>query len=332
MKSPLVSVLMPVYNGEKFLNEAIDSILNQTYADFEFLIINDGSTDNSETIILSYDDSRIRYEKNNSNLKLIATLNKGIELANGKYIVRMDADDISTSDRIEKQVAFMEKNSDIGLCGTWFESFDEKETKGECKYASKHDIICFKHLYQIHLSHGTAIFRASLLDKFNFRFDKDFSHAEDYDLFSRMSQCTKLANLPFVGYYVRHHVNEVSVKYNNIQRHNSLKVRKRLFELLETKVDESELIAFEELNHQNYKGISLTNKEIKIMLESLILGNKKSNFIDLQYFEKEIKKLWLNYCYHKESYKIYKGSELLFDSMLLKNISKPKWLIKSLLN
>ena len=125
MTSATVTVLMPVYNGEMYLREAIDSILHQTFTDFEFLIINDGSTDNSETIILSYDDSRIRYEKNDSNLKLIATLNKGIELAKGKYIVRMDADDISIPDRIEKQVAFLEKNPDVGICGSWFTAFGQ---------------------------------------------------------------------------------------------------------------------------------------------------------------------------------------------------------------
>jgi glycosyltransferase involved in cell wall biosynthesis len=100
-----ISVLMPVYNAEKYLKESICSILNQTYGDFEFLIINDGSTDKSEEIILSFKDERIVYHKNESNIKLIATLNKGIALARGKYIARMDADDISLPDRLLHQVA-----------------------------------------------------------------------------------------------------------------------------------------------------------------------------------------------------------------------------------
>ena len=111
MSKPLVSVLMAVYNGEKYLLEAIESILNQTYTNFEFLIINDGSTDSTEEIILSYSDQRIRYIKNEQNLKLIASLNKGLDLAKGKYIARMDADDISLPDRLEKQVNFLERNS-----------------------------------------------------------------------------------------------------------------------------------------------------------------------------------------------------------------------------
>ena len=112
---PEITVLMPVYNGEKYLRPAIESILNQTFSDFEFLIINDGSTDNSESIILSYKDERIRYVKNENNLKLIKTLNKGIDLARGKYIARMDADDISLPTRLEREIEYMESHPECGL-------------------------------------------------------------------------------------------------------------------------------------------------------------------------------------------------------------------------
>jgi glycosyltransferase involved in cell wall biosynthesis len=332
MPLPCVTVLMPVYNGEIYLREAIESILSQTFTDFEFLIINDGSTDKSEKIIKSYNDSRIRYVKNESNLKLIATLNNGIELAKGKYILRMDADDISVPNRIEKQVAFMEQNPEIGLCGTWFNTFDEQGEKGRCTYAEDHDKICFKHLYQIHLSHGTSIIRKSTLMEFEFRFDKNFAHAEDYDLFTRMSLKTKLANLPYVGYHVRHHENEVSVIFNDIQRENVLKVRKRLFDLFDTKSDDSSLLAFEELNHQNYKGIKLSVQDVKLMLESLILGNQKYKYIDNVFFEKEIKILWLSYCYHASTLLTYRESANLYNLEMEKSIPKIKWVLNGIKN
>src|SRR3990170_6306785 len=104
--NPEITVLMSVYNGERFLREAIESILNQTYRDFEFLIINDGSTDSSREIILSYNDPRIRLIDNELNIGLTRSLNKGLRLARGKYIARQDADDISFRKRLEKQVAF----------------------------------------------------------------------------------------------------------------------------------------------------------------------------------------------------------------------------------
>ena len=112
---PVISVILPVYNAERFLREAIDSVLKQTFVDFEFIILNDGSTDKTEDIILSYKDPRIRYVKNEKNLKLIKTLNKGVDMARGKYIARMDADDISLPERFEKEVAYLEAHPDVAV-------------------------------------------------------------------------------------------------------------------------------------------------------------------------------------------------------------------------
>jgi glycosyltransferase involved in cell wall biosynthesis len=116
-KHPLVSVVMPVFNGEKYLREAIDSILNQTFADFEFIIINDGSTDDTLKIIKGYKDPRIVLISR-KNKGLVASLNEGIEKARGKYIARMDADDISLPERFEKQVEYLEGHPDCILLGT----------------------------------------------------------------------------------------------------------------------------------------------------------------------------------------------------------------------
>ncbi len=116
--NPKVTVLMPVYNAEKYLKTAIESILKQTFSDFELLIINDGSTDGSEEIIRSFNDKRIRLFNNEQNLGIIKTLNKGLNLAKGEYIIRMDADDISLPDRLELQVKYMEENPGIGISGT----------------------------------------------------------------------------------------------------------------------------------------------------------------------------------------------------------------------
>ncbi|MFT5919102.1 MAG: glycosyltransferase involved in cell wall biosynthesis, partial [Granulosicoccus sp.] len=143
---PLVTVLLPVYNAEKFLEQAIRSVLDQTFTEFEFLIINDGSTDRSEEIIVSFNDSRIRYIKNETNLKLIKTLNKGIEFASGKYIARMDADDISLPTRFEQQVALLEKQPEIGVCGTNCIIFTTKGEESPSQYASDNDEIKFNML------------------------------------------------------------------------------------------------------------------------------------------------------------------------------------------
>ena len=114
---------MTVHNGEKHLSEAIDGILNQTFKDFEFLVIDDGSTDGSADIIQSYKDVRIRFISNGKNLSVPVSLNMGLNLARGEYIARMDCDDISLPQRLEKQVQFMDANPEVGVCGTWLETF-----------------------------------------------------------------------------------------------------------------------------------------------------------------------------------------------------------------
>ena len=125
MKSPLVSVLMPCYNVELYVEDALTSIMRQTYTNLEIIVINDCSTDNTLSILenIALRDSRIKVISNSSNLKLIDTLNKGVEICSGEYIARMDADDISFPDRIERQVAFLEEKKDYDIVSTQFYTF-----------------------------------------------------------------------------------------------------------------------------------------------------------------------------------------------------------------
>ena len=120
---PSISVVMPAYNAEKYLREDIDSILAQTYDDFEFIIINDGSIDRTKEIILSYSDPRIVYIENEQNSGICVTLNKGLDTAKGRYIVRMDSDDIALPQRLEIQVRYMDANPDVGVAGSMVERF-----------------------------------------------------------------------------------------------------------------------------------------------------------------------------------------------------------------
>lgn len=325
---PTITVLMPVYNGETYLREAIDSILNQTYTDFEFLIINDGSSDATVSIIQEYTDSRIRLVHNEKNMGLIATLNKGFELARGKYIARMDADDISLPERLEKQIDFMENNPEIGICGTWFDTFDKTGLTGGARYAENHDEICLKHLYQIHLSHGTAIIRKTVIDNLGLRFDPDFAHAEDYELFTRMSSHTRLANLQFVGYKVRHHENEVSKKYNLIQAENSKRIRLREFKKLGLEISPEQLHSYSSLAHHEYLSIKEKPEEIERMLSAMVEANQKSMVFPEPFFMKHISTFWFHYCYKAVNQKTFWSSGLSKNSTL-STVQRVKWFIKS---
>lgn len=331
---PEISVLMPVYNAESYLDEAIQSVLNQSFTDFEFIIINDGSTDNSKKIIQSYNDKRIKYIENATNIGLVATLNKGIDICAGRYLARMDADDISLPERLEKLYVFMEKNPEIGLCGTWFETFNKSGHFTIVKYKPDDFSIRLNHLYAIHVSHGTCIIRLSVLIENNLRFDPEFAHAEDYDLWSRISDYCKMANIQEVLYKVRINEQSVSVKFNSIQKANSIRVKKNLFNKLGCDFNEDEITTFERVLLFEFFKIKELLNNTKPLLDSLLESNNKSGYFEKTQFNAYIGKCWFNTCRfaakNQKVYKIYKNSVLSKYGDISKT-DKLKLLIKSLI-
>ncbi len=183
-----VTVLMPVYNSESYLHEAITSILNQDFKDFEFLIINDGSTDKSGEIISSFNDSRIRSVTNEKNIGLVNTLNKGIELANGEYIARMDNDDICILSRLSKQVAFLDSNSDFSLvaANVVLINADGKESgfwQDDVNTRSFDEIKSFLPKANC-IAHPTVMIRSHVIKHYKFRNSQ--KGAEDWDMWMRL--------------------------------------------------------------------------------------------------------------------------------------------------
>lgn len=196
MVTPIVSVVMPVYNGSRYLREAMDSILNQTFTDFELLVVNDGSTDDSEDIVLSYNDARICYLKNERNSGICVTLNKGLDNARGKYIARMDCDDVSMPNRLEKQVDYLECHPEVGAIGSDIVTFSEGHSdiyfnfvhdKAECK-AGLLIATCF--------AHPVVMLRSSIVNEHHLRYDDTYRGLEDFELWYRLSKYTELTNLP----------------------------------------------------------------------------------------------------------------------------------------
>lgn len=212
---PKISVIMPVYNGERYLKEAIDSILSQTYGDFELIIIDDGSTDATEKMILAYQDHRIRYDKNEKNLGVAASLNRGLDLAKGEYVARMDADDISLSDRFEKQVNFMEAHPEVGvLGGAVLLLFPE----GTCKFplSPSDDQIRVDLLFNSAFAHPAVMIRRSVLT--GLRYEEEFIKCEDYRLWTKLAPVCKMANLSDVILQYRQHDGQVTQIQADTQR------------------------------------------------------------------------------------------------------------------
>lgn len=197
MNRPMISIIMPVYNASLFLREAIDSILEQTYTDFELIIINDGSTDNSEDIIGYYTDNRIVYLRNKTNLKLIESLNKGLRHAKGKYIARMDSDDMALPNRLALQVEYMEKHCDVVLCGSQIEYIDENGVllQNSPVYPIEGaDLISYS-LFKSPIAHPAAMMRRNVLVVHNIYYDADYPHAEDVRLWFELMKYGRVVNL-----------------------------------------------------------------------------------------------------------------------------------------
>jgi len=206
--NPKVTVLMPVYNGERYLREAIDSILSQTFRDFEFLIINDASTDGSVQIINSYTDPRIRLVHNETNLGRCATPNKGLDLAKGEYLARMDCDDLCLPARLEKQVKFLNAHPDVGVCGTWIKLF--MGTDLIIKYPLNHEEIKCHLLLGSQLAGASAMYRKKVFLANHLYYDLNYRLAEDYELWTRCVYATRLANIPEILYKYRWHPEQIS--------------------------------------------------------------------------------------------------------------------------
>ncbi len=206
---PLVSVLMPVYNGALYLKEAIDSILSQTFTDFELIIVDDCSTDDSAGVVCSYKDERIIFLQNTINKRTSYCLNRAIECSRGKYLVRMDQDDISFPERLQIQVDFMGKNPDIGICGTQLQTFGQGIAIEKSSYPLDHTSICLMQLYISPFAHPTVIMRKEVLLK-NKLFYAEHIIAEDYDLWARLLPVTQGANLPNVLLHYRRHPKSIT--------------------------------------------------------------------------------------------------------------------------
>lgn len=281
---PLISVVMPVYNGEKYLQEAIDSILNQTYDKFEFIILNDGSTDSSEDIILSYSDPRIKYVKNEVNLKIVKTLNKGVALSVGKYIARMDADDISLPERFEKQVKFLESNTDIDVCGSYIQTIGAKEYKRP--YPITPESVQVAMLFYSPLAHPCVMLRKTFFD--NQKYNSDYDGAEDYYLWASNIKKYKFYNISEHLLLYRLHENQVCTVYEKDQLELVNKIRLNLLNEFGVHPTEKEFTVHIKLSSNRLVDIYDAEK----WLYKLYQKNKATNYFDEEALKTFIDNKW----------------------------------------
>ncbi|MBI1286916.1 MAG: glycosyltransferase [Flavobacteriales bacterium] len=298
MGQSILTVLMPVYNAEQHLKDAINSVLDQSFQNFKLLIINDGSTDGSMNIIESFNDKRLEVIQLQENGGVVNALNIGIDSIDTKYIARADADDICLPDRFKKQIDFMETHSEVGALGTGFDSLmPDGSIRSGGRFSTEHDIIRLRHLYQIQIIHGTSMLRTDVLKNYGLKFDPDFKHAEDYDFFDRVGNVSRIANIPEPLYLIRHHETRVSEQFSDIQKRNSDRVKVRIFQAMGIDVTETELELIQWLMYQNYSWFDLEKvSALSSLLGRIIQANNNSGYFEPEFLRFQLCSRFLHLC------------------------------------
>ncbi|MBU1012531.1 MAG: glycosyltransferase [Bacteroidetes bacterium] len=315
MSNPKVSVIMSVYNAEKFICKTLDSILNQKFIDFEFLIIDDCSNDKSHKIISSYKDGRIKVFKNKINQGYVHSLNQLITHSKGEYIARQDHDDISLPDRLMLQVRYMENNLDVGICGTNAIFFGKKHWHTSMPLNDQ-DIRANMIIRNPFIHSSVMIRRSLLLEDNSMKYDLSYYPAEDYYLWFKISTKAKLANLPNALLLIRWHNSNVSHLNENIQNEIFKKIRHKIVE----QAFSIELSEEEKSIHNLLpitKNISLFDiHAIEKWYLKLLMINRREKSLSENSLRKVILIYWIIVCFHKNNIPLKKRILIFFNSKI----------------
>ena len=310
MNCPRVSILLPAYNAERYLREAIDSMLSQTYQNFELLIIDDGSKDRTAEIVRSYTDERIRFIQNECNIGLANTLNKGMRLARGEYLARMDADDISLPTRLQTQVEYLDSHPDVILCSVALRLFGA--TDRDAILPDDFERIKINLLFSSAIGHASSMWRNQVFLDNNLYFLQDEFPAEDYGLWTRAVFVGKMVNMPDILYMYRIYPEQVTNNQARSIEHCNI-VRERYIKRIVPKLDRGTIQNFT----HNHKIINIF-KYIKLIFA--LSSSKKFN--NRMLFKTMIKYLFNNYILN------YKAKLRRLINRLINRLKNVVWMIR----
>ena len=302
--NPLISVVLPVYNCEMYLRECIDSILSQTFRDFELIIINDGSSDGSKDIILSYDDERIVFIENERNLKVIETLNRGIAAARGKYIARMDSDDRCLPDRLKRQYEYMESHPEVDICSSWAYVIDGNGSRaGKIKNPGNPETVKCSLLFTNPVIHPAVFGKAGIFKRFGY--SPDAVHIEDFELWNRMSsEGVVISNIEKYLIEYRWHETNISAVNDDAQYRSKVEILKpQVSELVSREVSDDEMylheISFRLFSKGRNNGLKTERNILKRereWLSGLSEANKSKKTFDVISFDSFLMSRWIVLC------------------------------------
>ena len=264
---PAISVVMPVYNDAAYLHQAIDSILNQRFNEFEFIIVNDGSTDHTEEIILSYNDERILYLRNEENKGCSYSRSKGMKAARGKYIAAMDGDDISSPDRLKLQYEYLETHPEIGFLGGDLVYFF-KDSWYRHRFFTDPDYIKSFSFFQNTIGSATVMMRRSEVEKHQLYYDPEYENGEDFELFYRALMAgVKISSINELIYYYRQSDNQLSSPHNLAPRkRNTMKYLEGKLVFLGIELAEHDFLIF---NHFINDRVALSKADYELVYHVL---------------------------------------------------------------
>lgn len=284
---PRISVIMSTYNTpSEWLYEAIDSILKQTYSDFEFLIADDCSTMDVEEVKCKIQDERVIWVKNEVNIGLTKTLNKLLTMCKGEYIARMDADDISLPERFAAQVKFMDEHPEVIVCGSYRRAFGNEEKDEMWNIpATREEQQVQLFFFNCGLTHPTAMFRKSMLDAYGITYNENYTKAQDYGIWVQCTRYAPMAMLPKVLLKYRKSDMQISTSGKSNQQLNARKVRYDQLLALGITPTEREVEI-----HENFRmgTVECFAEEFETWIEKLLEANKETAYFDKAIFEKEL--------------------------------------------
>jgi len=288
---PAISVLMPVYNAGQFLKEAVDSILNQTFTDFEFLIFNDGSTDDSKKILSAYTDPRIRLMNFDINQGYVPLLNLGLEIARGEYIARMDADDVSAVTRFQKQYEFLQQHPDYILCGSRYTIIG---TGRKFNLPIDDHEIKLRMLCSNPLCHPSILVRKEILSRNNIRYDERHMPSEDFEMWTQLSDFGKFYNFSESLLFYRLHNNNISFRKQTQEQEGFFRLTRKKYiskffrNTGLTDFGEATLYELFSGNYSDYKDLlkfrDLLQKIIKANYRYAVRSDEVHSFLEQCYF------------------------------------------------
>ena len=329
----LISVIMSNYNTpEEYLRQSIESILNQTYQNFEFIIIDDCSTDNSLQVIESYTDKRIKIIRNEQNLGITKSLNKGLAVAVGEFVARMDADDIALPERFEKQVDFLKTHTEYIVCGTGVELIGEWEKKHSNKYICR--TIPEREQFRIRLLfgncpnivHPTAMFNHTMLKKYAITYNENYPLAQDYRMWVSCSEVAECANLPETLLKYRVHGKAVSNDKKEQQKNIAQQIMHEQLRALELDLSEEYFDI-----HNNLLSVRKQyDLKIKMWIKKIIAHNKTYKIYNQKKLKRTLWNKWVQISYFALSKEknIFKILKIMSEIPVMYYIDFVKFMLK----